>query len=78
MNAHDHPDDQDRMKKLLQEALPPVEPEPEPDRDLWPVVLRRLGAEPTAPPWFDWALLGGLAAFAAFMPASIPVLLYYL
>jgi hypothetical protein len=28
--------------------------------------------------WFDGALLAGLLAFTAFMPASIPVILYYL
>jgi hypothetical protein len=79
MNAHD----EDRLKKLLQQALPPVEAAPEPGRDLWPAVLRRLDARPAAPPlrfwaWFDGALLAGLAVFAAFLPASIPVFLYYL
>jgi hypothetical protein len=79
MNKHD----EDRMKKLLQQALPPVEAEPEPGRDLWPAMLRRLDARPAAPPliswvWFDAALLAGLAAFAIFVPASIPVFLYYL
>ncbi len=73
MNAHD----EERMKQLLRQAMPPVD-QTEPARDLWPAVLRRLGAQPAAPPWFDWALLGGLVAFAAFVPASIPVLLYYL
>jgi hypothetical protein len=74
MNAHD----EDRMKKLLRQALPPVEGEPEPGRDLWPAVLKRLDGGPAAMPWFDWALVAGLAALAAFFPASIPVLLYYL
>jgi anti-sigma factor RsiW len=74
MNANDEL----RIKKLLQQALPPVEDNPEPGRDLWPVVLRRMDARPVAPPWFDWALVAGLAAFAAFFPASIPVFLYYL
>jgi hypothetical protein len=84
MNAHH----KDRLKKLLQQALPPVEADPEPGRDLWPAVLRRLDARPATPPsvswawlngaWFDAALLAGLAVFAAFLPASIPVFLYYL
>jgi hypothetical protein len=74
---------EDRLKKLLQQALPPVEAEPEPGRDLWPAMLRRLEARPAAAPlrfwaWFDAALLAGLAAFAALVPASIPVFLYYL
>lgn len=63
---------------LLRAALPPVEGEPEPGRDLWPVVLKRLDAKPAMPPWFDWALLGGLIGLAAFFPPAIPVLLYYL
>jgi hypothetical protein len=41
-------------------------------------MLRKMDAKTDAPPWFDWALLGGLVALAAFFPASIPVFLYYL
>ena len=74
MNTHD----EDRMKKLLQQALPPMARDAEPDRDLWPIVLQRLDAKPAAPPWFDWALLAGLVGAAAFFPASIPLLLYCL
>jgi hypothetical protein len=74
MNAHE----QDRMKKLLQQALSPVEGDPEPGRDLWPGVLDRLDAKPATVPWFDWALLAGLAALAALFPAAIPMFLYYL
>jgi len=71
------------MKKLLQQALPPVKGDAEPDRDLWPAMLERLNAQPDAVAlagcaWFDWALVAGLAALVAFFPASIPVLLYYL
>ncbi len=73
MNAND----EDRIKQLLRHALPPVQ-DAEPRHDLWPAVLRKLDARPSSPPWFDWALAGGLVAFAAFAPASIPVLLYYL
>ena len=68
--------DQDRMKKLLRRALPPVEGEP--SRDLWPAVLKRLDVAPTRPPWFDWALMGGLVGLGAFFPAAIPLFLYYL
>jgi len=73
MNAHD----EDRIKQLLQDALPPVNDDA-PPRDLWPAMLRRLDARPIAPPWFDWALAGGLVVFALASPASIPVFLYYL
>jgi|HubBroStandDraft_1064217.scaffolds.fasta_scaffold2633658_1 hypothetical protein len=70
--------DEDELKKLLQRAMPRVAAEAEPERDLWPAVLKRLDAEQAAPPWFDWALLGGLVAFVAVFPAVIPLFLYYL
>jgi hypothetical protein len=73
MKEHD-----DELKKLLQRAMPRVAAEAEPERDLWPAVLKRLDAEQGAPPWFDWALLGGLVAFVAVFPAVIPLFLYYL
>jgi hypothetical protein len=80
MSAHE----EDRIKKLLQQSLPPVGPAAEPERDLWPAMLRRLDTEPAAPAlafrrnWFDWALLAALVIFAASFPATIPVFLYYL
>jgi hypothetical protein len=83
MNAHD----EDRIKHLLRQALPPVEaegePAPEPRTDLWPAVLRRLDTQPAAQPrlnwvWFDWALLAGVVAVTVAFPASVPLLLYYL
>jgi hypothetical protein len=69
---------EERMKKLLQQALPPVEGEPEPGRDLWAAVLKRLDAKPAPAPCFDWALLAALVALIACFPASIPLFLYYL
>lgn len=74
----------ERMRRLLKEAVRPVGTNAEPGRDLWPRVLRRLderGAEPKLlrlPAWFDAILLTGLAAFVALFPASIPLLVYYL
>ena len=71
----------DRIKQLLRQALPPVELSAEPERDLWPAVLRKLDADAAqrhVVPWFDWALLGGLAVFAVSFPATIPLFLYYL
>ena len=77
MSAHD----EDRIKELLRQALPPVAAEPEVLHDLWPAVLRRLDAHPAAQPrskwvWFDWALAAGLALMTVSFPASIPLLLY--
>jgi hypothetical protein len=79
MNARD----QDRMKKLLQQALAPIEDDSEPGRDLWPAMLGRIHAAPAAEPkpgwaWFDGALAAALVVLVAVFPASIPVLLYYL
>jgi len=74
--------DEDSMKKLLRQALPPVNSDAGPGRDLWPNVLRRLDAGVAAPAspgwaWFDAALLAGLVGLVAIFPVSIPVLLYY-
>jgi hypothetical protein len=68
----------DGLKKLLRQALPRVENDPEPAHDLWPGMLRRLDERPAAVPWYDWALAGGLAVLTVIFPASVPVLLYYL
>jgi hypothetical protein len=70
--------EQDRLKQLLQDAVPPIDGKPELGRDLWPAMLRRLDGKPSAPPWFDWALLGGLVGLTALFPASVPLLLYCL
>jgi hypothetical protein len=81
MNAHD----EDGVKHLLRQALPPVDGDAGPERDLWPAMLRRLDTETALPgwtgfslAWFDGALLTGLVGVAAVFPASIPVFLYYL
>jgi hypothetical protein len=80
MNAYD----EDRLKQLLKQAMPPVDETAEPARDLWPTVLRGLDAQALTAPgtirqnWFDWALLAGLVVFAVVFPATIPVFLYYL
>ena len=71
----------DELRRLLREAVAPVRDEG-PQRDLWPAVLERVhvaaSEERIPPPWYDWALAAAVVAFAVFVPASIPVLLYYL
>ncbi|MGO9777429.1 MAG: hypothetical protein ACLQGT_09950 [Terracidiphilus sp.] len=83
MNAHD----KDGVNNLLRQALPPVESDAGPGRDLWPAMRLRLDtridARPAAPAFsgwavFDGALLAGLVGLAVLFPASIPVFLYYL
>ena len=70
------------MEHTLRNALPRVGDDAGLDRDLWPMMLRRMDQErvrqATRVPWFDWAIAGGLVAFAAIVPRSIPVILYYL
>jgi hypothetical protein len=74
--------EKERMKQLLREALPAVGADAEPDRDLWPAMLRRMDEQSThgaaSVPWFDWVLAGGLLAFVSIAPRAIPVILYYL
>jgi len=78
-------EDRSQMKKLLKQALPPVDADSGPSRDLWPAMLLRLDEEPVTPAragfnwaWFDGALAAGLLLLVASFPASIPLLLYYL
>jgi len=81
-------DEEDRMKKLLKAAVPKVETDDGPKRDLWPDTLRRLDEKTTAPSssgrvgfnvaWFDGVLAVGLLLLVASFPAAIPLLLYYL
>lgn len=73
MNAHED----EKIRKLLHGAFPPVD-DADPPRDLWPQVLRRLDAETTRVPWFDWVCAGILAALLVLSPEVIPVLFYYL
>jgi hypothetical protein len=82
MNAYD----EERMKKLLRQSLPPVKGDG-PVRDLWPDVLRRLDAKSVVSAtlsgargwaWFDGALLAGFVALIAIFPSVIPLFLYYL
>jgi len=79
MSAHD----EDRTKQLLKHALPQLESDPEPERDLWPKMLRRIDARPVSQfkprwVWFDWAVLAGLATVTVTFPSSIALLVYYL
>ena len=71
------------LKQLLRKAVQPVDRNAAP-RDLWPQMQARLHQDTEVAsglksvPWFDWALAGGVAAFAVAFPAAVPVLLYYL
>ena len=73
MSEREHDD----VKKLLKETLPAAG-KVDLQRDLWPAMLRRLETQPIHVPWWDWALLGAVAALLLFSPGMIPVLLYHL
>jgi hypothetical protein len=66
------------MKQILGRAFPPFDVELQ--RDLWPVMLRRLEErERRAPvPWYDWALGGAVAATFVFFPSLFLVFAYHL
>ncbi|MGB8260727.1 MAG: hypothetical protein WCE75_10275 [Terracidiphilus sp.] len=74
MNSHE----EERLKQMLRAAIEPVGAGAEPARDLWPAMLARMTVVAPRMPWYDWALAGSVAVLAAFFPASIPLLLYYL
>lgn len=67
------------LKALLKREFPPLQ-NAELQRDLWPQMLRRLGAQPEPPriPWFDWVLAAAVAAVLLLFPNAIPALLYHL
>jgi hypothetical protein len=69
-------DDQERIRVELKKAMPPVDLIPR--RDLWPAVLRRLDARAPVTPWYDWALVAGLAGLLVAFPQFIPLLFYHL
>jgi hypothetical protein len=66
------------IERLLRQALPRIKDQAELSYDLWPAMLRRLDQRSAPVPWFDWVLMGGLAAVIVAFPAAIPMLLYYL
>ena len=68
--------DDSQIREALQQSFPPVSTELR--RDLWPAVLHKLDAHPTAVPWYDWALFGLSAGVFLFFPQLILVFAYHL
>ena len=72
----------ERIEHLLKQSLPGMSDQPGAQlrRDLWASMSQRIAdqARPLPVPWFDWALLAVVAAWLAFFPSTIPVLLYHL
>jgi hypothetical protein len=70
-------DDEKELRTLLKREFPPLQ-NAEPQRDLWPQMLRRLDAQPLRVPWFDWVLAAAVVAALFLFPNAIPALLYQL
>ncbi len=66
-----------KLRELLKQAVPPVL-HPEPRRDLWPQMLRRLEKTSIQVSGLDWALGALLVAGCALFPKAVVGLLYYL
>ncbi len=72
MNEHD----ERQIREALRRSFPPVDAELQ--RDLWPDVLRKLESQPEqGVPWYDWALMGLIAALLLYSPQLILVLAYH-
>jgi hypothetical protein len=72
MNEHD----EGRIRDVLRQAFPPVDTELR--RDLWADVLRKIDTQAVGVPWYDWALIGVMAALCLYAPRLILVLAYHL
>jgi hypothetical protein len=64
------------IRDALKQSFPPVNTELQ--RDLWLVVLRKLGANQVRVPWYDWVLVGLSVAVLLFYPRLVLVLAYHL
>jgi hypothetical protein len=75
-------EESNRIVQLVRDSMPPIGASLQPAPELWPAMLRRInehtGHRAALIPWFDWALAGGLMAFTAIAPRTIPIILYYL
>jgi hypothetical protein len=76
-NKQNNRHDEKELRTLLKREFPPLQ-NAEPQRDLWPQMLRRLDAQPLRVPWFDWVLAAAVAAALFLFPNAIPALLYQL
>jgi hypothetical protein len=65
-----------KLREFLKQGVPGVDAGLR--RDLWPSMLRRMETNARRVPWFDWVLLGAVAASLLFVPRMIPMLLYHL
>jgi hypothetical protein len=66
---------QDDIRRALKQAFPPVRAELQ--RDLWPMMLRRLDTQAPRVAWYDWALVGLVGGVVLAVPDLILVLMYH-
>lgn len=74
MNPDDH--EEQEIRAALRSAFPVSETELR--RDLWPVLLRRLDAQPIKVPWYDWALAAVLFLSVFVFPKLVLFFAYQL
>ena len=65
-----------KMREALKLAFPAVERELQ--RDLWPLMLRRMEQRPSVVPWYDWVLAGAVSVAFVFFPKLALLLAYHM
>ena len=70
----DHDDNE--IRQALKQAFPPVDGRL--NRDLWPLVLRKLDSRGTRVPWYDWALIAVTILTVLAFPQLMLVFAYHL
>jgi hypothetical protein len=68
--------DAEKVRESLKLVFPPVNQELQ--RDLWPLMLRRMETSPTIVPWYDWALAGAVTVLFVLVPKLALLLAYHL
>lgn len=69
--------DDDRLRQLLQSALPPTSDQAEPPRDVWPALARRVES-PRRWMWFEISLAAAIVVVLSIFPDWFFLLLYHL
>jgi hypothetical protein len=70
-------DHDEEVRQALKDVLPPVNTDLR--RDLWPLMLRKMHAQPPRRvAWFDWALVGLVGGVMVVFPDLFLVLVYHL
>jgi hypothetical protein len=71
------PPDDERIEKILREAIPPLGRNAL-QRDLWPQMRQRLEVRSFTVSWFDWSLIAACLIWLVVFPEVIPALVYHL